>query len=71
MNNFTPPPFIEKFQYKNCLQVNDPITKKRIYVTPDGERLPSVTTILGATKDMTALNEWKKRIGEDKANQIT
>jgi genome maintenance exonuclease 1 len=30
-----------------------------------------VTTILGATKDMTALNEWRKRIGEDKAAQIT
>jgi genome maintenance exonuclease 1 len=42
-----------------------------VYVTPDGESLPSVTTILGATKDMTALNEWRDRIGHDKANQIT
>ena len=67
---YTPPPFIERFQYKNCLQVNDPVTRKRVYQTPDGERLPSVTTILGATKDMTHLNEWKKRIGEDKAQQI-
>lgn len=71
MNNYNPPPFIEKIQYRNCLQINDPITRKRVYQTPDGEKLPSVTTILGATKDMTALNEWKKRIGEDKANQIT
>jgi genome maintenance exonuclease 1 len=53
------------------VQVNDPVTRKRVYQTPDGETLPSVTTILGATKDMTALNEWKKRIGEEKANQIT
>jgi genome maintenance exonuclease 1 len=68
---FTPPPFIEKFQYKNCIQVNDPVTRKRVYQTPDGESLPSVTTILSATKDMTHLNEWKKRIGEDKARQIT
>ena len=67
----TPPPFIEKFQYKNCTQVNDPVTRKRVYLTPDGESLPSVTTILGATKDMTHLNEWKKRIGEEKAKQIT
>ena len=67
---YTPPPFIERFQYKNCLQVNDPVTRKRVYQTPDGERLPSVTTILGATKDMTHLNEWKKRIGEEKAQQI-
>jgi len=68
---YSPPPFIERFQYKNCQQVNDPITRKRVYQTPDGERLPSVTTILGATKDMTHLIEWRKRIGEDKAQQIT
>jgi len=69
--NIQPPPFIEKFQYKNCQQINDPATRKRVYLTPDGESLPSVTTILGATKDMTALNEWKKRVGEQKANEIT
>ncbi len=68
---FTPPPFVEKFQYKNCKQINDPVTRKRVYLTPDGESLPSVTTILSATKDMTALNEWKKRVGEAKAQQIT
>jgi len=67
----TPPPFVEKFQYKACKQINDTITKKRVYLTPDGERLPSVTTILSATKDMTALNEWKKRVGEQKAREIT
>lgn len=71
MTNYTPPQFIERFQYKNCVQVNDPITRKRVYQTPDGETLPSVTTILSSTKDMTAINEWKKRIGEDKANQIS
>jgi genome maintenance exonuclease 1 len=68
---YTPPPFVERFQYKNCQQINDPITRKRVYQTPDGERLPSVTTILSATKDMTALNEWKKRVGAEKAQQIT
>ena len=71
MKTYNPPPFVERFQYKNCRQVNDPVTRKRVYVTPDGESLPSVTTILGATKDMTALNEWRKRIGEENANQIT
>jgi len=69
--NYTPPPFVERFQYKNCQQVNDPITRKRVYLTPDGESLPSVTTILSATKDMTHLNEWKNRIGHAKAQQIT
>jgi genome maintenance exonuclease 1 len=71
MTNYTPPPFVERFQYKNCKQINDPITRKRVYQTPDGEILPSVTTILSSTKDMTALNEWKKRVGEEQAAQIT
>ena len=71
MNTITPPPFVEKIQYKPCQQVNDPVTRKRVYLTPDGERLPSVTTILSATKDMTHLNEWKNRIGHEKAQQIT
>ena len=71
MIDLNPPPFVERFQYKNCVQVNDPVTRKRVYKTPDGESLPSVTTILGATKDMTALNEWRDRIGWDKAAQIT
>jgi hypothetical protein len=66
-----PPPFIERFQYKPCKQINDPVTRKRVYLTPDGESLPSVTTILSATKDMTHLNEWKKRVGEQKAKEIT
>jgi genome maintenance exonuclease 1 len=64
-----PPPFVEKFQYKHCKQVN--LEGKRLYVTPDGESVPSVTTILGKTKDMTALNEWRNRIGHEKARQIT
>jgi genome maintenance exonuclease 1 len=71
MTTFSPPPSVERFQYKNCKQINDPVTRKRIYQTPDGEKLPSVTTILSATKDMTALNEWKKRVGVEKAQQIT
>lgn len=66
-----PPPFIEKIQYKNCKQINDAVTKKRVYLTPDGTKTPSVTTILSATKDMTALNEWKKRVGHEQAAQIT
>jgi genome maintenance exonuclease 1 len=71
MTTYNPPPFVERFQYKKCQQINDPVTHKRVYLTPDGERLPSVTTILSATKDMTALNEWRKRVGVEKAQQIT
>jgi genome maintenance exonuclease 1 len=66
-----PPPFIERYQYKPCQQINDPVTRKRVYLTPDGEKLPSVTTILSATKDMTHLNEWRDKVGHAKAQQIT
>jgi len=42
----------------------------RRYIVGEGRPLPSVTTILGKTKDMTHINEWKKNIGEDKAQKI-
>lgn len=59
-----------RFPYRNCTQINDEVLKKRVYVTPEGERLPSVTTILSGTKDMTFLNEWRAAVGEEKAAQI-
>lgn len=46
----------------------------RKYATPDGEKLPSVTTILSATapkEKMQALHEWRKRMGATKAQEIT
>lgn len=46
----------------------------RKYVTPDGSKLPSVTTILDATKPLEAkkaLIEWRRRVGEQKAKEIT
>jgi len=45
----------------------------RLYVTPAG-KLPSVTTILDATKPeerKQALNEWRKKVGAERAQQIT
>ena len=46
---------------------------KRHYLTPDGSAVPSVTTILDKTKSeqkKQALRNWKKRVGEEKAQQI-
>ena len=71
MTTILPPPFVERIKYQSCQQINDPVTRKRVYLTPDGLKTPSVTTILSATKDMTHLNEWKKRVGEAEANRIT
>jgi hypothetical protein len=47
---------------------------KRHYCLPDGSRVPSVTTILDRTKPQEkreALANWKKRVGEQKAQEIT
>lgn len=42
---------------------------KRHYVSPDGQRLSSVTTILNATKDTTFLKAWRDRIGDAAADR--
>ena len=36
----------------------------------NGSRLPSVTTILGATKDQQFIKEWKAKVGEQEAERI-
>jgi genome maintenance exonuclease 1 len=61
-----------KYNYK---QINrETLDGRRYYVTPTGDRVPSVTTILDRTKPAEArqaLAEWKKRVGEQRAQQIT
>jgi len=47
---------------------------KRLYATPDGSKVPSVTTILDKTKPLEAklaLANWRKAVGEKKAQEIT
>mgnify|MGYP003115183549 CR=1 FL=1 len=60
--------YIQKYPYADLSKTAK--NGKRHYQTPDGRALPSVTTVLSATKDMTHLNAWKKRVGEQKAQQI-
>lgn len=43
----------------------------RRYVTPQGQPLPSVTTILSATGDKSHLEAWRKRVGNQRAQEIT
>jgi len=43
---------------------------QRRYVTPTGEKYPSVTTVLSEYNKESIL-EWRKRVGEEKANQIS
>lgn len=44
---------------------------KRLYLLPDGSKVPSVTTILGATGDKSHLIEWRKRVGDAEATRIS
>ena len=52
----------------------DESTGKRLYATPDGHKVPSVTTILDKTKPAEAreaLANWKRAVGQERAQQIT
>jgi hypothetical protein len=59
----------------NYVKINkETINGSRKYATPDGEKLPSVTTILDATKSeesKKALMEWRNRVGHKRAQEIT
>jgi genome maintenance exonuclease 1 len=59
----------ERFSYKDLKRVE--VGGKRRYAAPGGNPVPSVTTILDATKDKSHLIAWRKRIGEKKAQEIT
>ena len=61
--------YVQKSPYDELSRVTK--NHKRHYETPDGRQVPSVTTVLSATKDMTHLHAWRKRIGAEKAQQIT
>lgn len=61
-----------KFNYKSLTR--ETINGSRKYVSPDGEKLPSVTTILDATKSeekKKILQDWRNRVGHKKAQEIT
>ena len=44
---------------------------RRLYQTPDGAKVPSVTTILSSTGDKSQLIEWRKRVGDAEATRIS
>lgn len=46
------------------------IDGKRFYVSPNGIKLPSVTTVLGHFKKAQII-EWRNRVGEKQANAIS
>ena len=48
-------------------QVTEP--DRRYYNTPDGNKYPSITTVLGRTKDMTKLMEGRKELVRKKQTE--
>lgn len=64
--------YVPKFNYVSLSRAT--IDGQRKYSSPDGQYLPSVTTILDSTKSeekKQALNEWRKKVGYEKAQKIT
>jgi ATP-dependent exoDNAse (exonuclease V) beta subunit len=61
-----------KFDYHTLSRTSE--EGRRLYSTPDGSKVPSVTTILDQTKSAesrAALEQWRKNIGHARAQQIT
>ena len=58
---------IKKYDYSSLKREDG---EYRLYLTPDGESLPSVTTILSKTKDKSFLKKWRNRVGEKEAEKI-
>jgi hypothetical protein len=63
---------INKYNYEKLTR--DESSGKRLYATPTGHKVPSVTTILDKTKpeeSRIALANWRRAVGEQKAQAIT
>lgn len=59
----------QKYEYKPLQRIDT--GNGRRYIVGETRPLPSVTTILGKTKDMSHLIEWKNRVGHAEAQRIT
>lgn len=64
MFNFCPPAVIPDLESRTF---DD---GKRYYVTPEGKKYPSVTTVVGAMKKKSIM-EWRQRVGEQEANRVS
>jgi hypothetical protein len=63
---------VSRFPYQKLSRKTE--NGQRLYSCPDGSKLPSVTTILDKTKPIEkklALENWRKRVGHEKAAAIT
>lgn len=65
----TPYPIVNRYEYPKFDAITFP-TGGRVYMTPDGDRVPSVTTILSKLPK-EGLIAWRERVGELEADRIT
>ena len=63
MFNYCPPKDLQELK-------SETLSTGRHYVLPDGTKLPSVTTVIGAQKKAEIM-AWRKRVGEEEANRIS
>ncbi len=56
--------------YESVTLPTETINGKRYYVTPDGNKYPSVTTVTGM-HNAKWIAQWRKRVGEEAANKIS
>ena len=57
----------DKYTYVDASRIEE--HGSRLYDV-NGARLPSVTTILGKTKNQQFLKDWKAKVGEQEAERI-
>ena len=58
---------LDKYDYGKYARIDD--QGPRTYDV-DGNKLPSVTTVLGQTKDLSFLYKWQARVGKEEAERI-
>ena len=58
---------VQKYNYESLKREDG---ETRFYLTPDGQSLPSVTSVLSKTKDKSFLKAWRQRVGEKAAEKI-
>jgi CRISPR/Cas system-associated exonuclease Cas4 (RecB family) len=64
----------QKYEYQALQRSVDMDSNMRVYHSPDGGKLPSVTTVLDRTKPeeaKQALQNWRNRVGHQQAQAIT
>lgn len=63
MFNHVTPPELQELS-------TETVDGKRYYLTPEGKKYPSVTTV-SSFHSLKDIVKWRKRVGEDKANKIS